>query len=46
MAADSKTKEYYEKVYQPDYYVDQFEMTSLEKFPVTVSFHLVEVNNQ
>ena len=43
--SESKRKEDVEQLYKPDNYIDKFEMTSLERLPVTVIFHLVEVKN-
>ena len=43
--SESKQKADVEKLYKPDNYIDKFEMTSLEKLPVTVIFHLVEVTS-
>ena len=41
---EAKRKADVERLYTPDDYVDKFEMTSLVKTPVSVIFHLVEVN--
>ena len=45
VGSESKRKEYYEKPYTPDNYIDEFERTTQEKLPVTVIFHLIEVTS-